>query len=100
MPSAGLSVCLSQTEYLLKWRNYDDEDNTWEPEEHLGCPELIRAFEESRQKKKDEERRKDVDKDVSSIHIKKKFVTLFSSKVNFGCLLLLCACMCVHCKRH
>lgn len=33
--------------YLIKWINYDEADNTWEPEYNLNCPELLRKFEKA-----------------------------------------------------
>lgn len=37
-------------EYFLKWKGFPYSQNSWEPIDNLGCPELIEAFEESRQK--------------------------------------------------
>uniref|UniRef100_A0A8H7KFJ6 RNA-directed DNA polymerase n=1 Tax=Bionectria ochroleuca TaxID=29856 RepID=A0A8H7KFJ6_BIOOC len=40
-----------QTFYLIKWKGYDENDNTWEPVKHLKkCQHLIRQF---HRKKKD-----------------------------------------------
>lgn len=31
-------------EYYIKWENYEEDANTWEPEMHLNCPGLMGEF--------------------------------------------------------
>ena len=38
--------------YLIKWKDYPDSDNSWEPEQNLeGCKDLVAQFHEERRAK-------------------------------------------------
>jgi len=39
-------------EYFLKWIDYNDSENSWEPEENLHCEELVNDFEVKFKKEK------------------------------------------------
>ena len=42
-------ISRGKVEYLVKWRNYDNASNSWEPRSNLtNCQELLREFEDSR----------------------------------------------------
>ncbi|WJX86052.1 La ribonucleoprotein [Trifolium repens] len=57
-------------EYFVKWLGWDESANTWEPPENLvGVPEIIEAFESSKSEKQRKRKRKEV---VHSAPLKKR----------------------------
>jgi hypothetical protein len=40
-----------QVEYLVKWKGYEDGDNTWEAVTNLFCPDRVREFEQVKKRR-------------------------------------------------
>lgn len=48
--------------FLVKWKNYSSENNTWEPESNLACDELISEFLKTKEKVADPTKNKNKNK--------------------------------------
>lgn len=40
----GDKIVKGKTHYLIKWQGYDERENSWEPDDHLACMELLEEY--------------------------------------------------------
>lgn len=60
-------ILKGKTKYLIRWKGWDSSDDTWEPEETLNCPELIRKFKKAKKPApKSKKRKSSFDSDNSN----------------------------------
>lgn len=58
-------------EYLIKWQDYPESANTWEPIDNLSCPDLITKFNEAEKNKKTKRRSTLGNKEIQTKRSKK-----------------------------
>lgn len=55
----GKRIYKKHVQYLVKWKGYSENENTWEPKSHLlNCSKLIKLYEEEQKKKREREKSK------------------------------------------
>ncbi|XP_058799952.1 myb-like protein X [Phymastichus coffea] len=64
-------------EFLIRWKGFSAKEDTWEPEEHLNCPELINKFMEKLKKQKESDAR---ELRINPSHTKRYTLTMHSDK--------------------
>lgn len=64
-------------EFLIRWKGFSAKEDTWEPEEHLNCPELINKFMEKVEKAKSIDAR---ELRANPSHTKRYTLTMYADK--------------------
>ena len=62
--------------YLLHWKHTDAIDDTWEPLDHLDCPELISDFEKKRTEEMEECKEKDISGETDKENAMKRSIEI------------------------
>ncbi|XP_053606910.1 chromobox protein homolog 5-like [Plodia interpunctella] len=69
--------------YLIRWKGYSADSDTWEPENTLSCPELISKFHDEKENSKNKESKSSKKKNLKRKSTKKETKTSKRPKTNW-----------------